>query len=55
MLNNEPFFLVDDYLESVLTYCFGKADIELEDTLPTKTFMKKMKNLIGEIKLMSEE
>ena len=47
--------MIDDYLEAVITYCFGKADIELEDTLKTKAFLKKMKGLIGDIKLLSEE
>lgn len=55
MLNNEPFFLVDDFLETVLTYCFGKSDIELEDTLKGKSFLKKMKHFINDFDLMPEE
>ena len=55
MLNNEPFFLVDNFLESVLTYCFGKANIEIDDTLKSKTFLKKMKNFIDDFELLPEE
>ena len=55
MLNNEPFYLVDQYLEDVLVFCFGKADIEVEDTLDAAAFLKKMRHLINDMDMISEE
>ena len=55
MLNNQPFYLVDQYLEDVLVFCFGKADIEMEDALDTAIFLKKMRQLVNDIDMISEE
>lgn len=39
----------------MLIFCFGKADIEVEDALDTGTFLKKMRQLINDIDIVSEE
>lgn len=48
MLNDEPFYLNEEQLELLIAHIFGQENLEIEDKVKAKDFLKRIKDYIGD-------
>ena len=55
ILNNEPFYLNEEQIETVLLHIQGREDLDTQARTKMSTFIKKLKDFIEDFELLEEK